>query len=136
MRCGQEGQGDGFGLLIAGLRAGRHADPTLEEGVGEWLEPYDLAEPGRLGWVNLGHIPLLGLASAGRTTRVETPVRSDLVEPGAQRGASLEAAEALPGGQQRVLQGVLGIGEGSEHAVAVHLELPAVRLSEAPHTGR
>src|SRR5260370_8495390 len=44
-----EGQGDGFGLLVAGLRAERHIDRTLEEGVGKLLEPYDLAPPGRLG---------------------------------------------------------------------------------------
>src|SRR6266516_659946 len=50
---GHEGQGDGFGLLVAGLRAERHVDRTLEEGVGKWLEPYDLAESGRLGRYNL-----------------------------------------------------------------------------------
>ena len=36
-------------------------------------------------------------------------------------GATLERSEALPGGQQRLLQGVLGILKGSEHPVAVHL---------------
>ena len=53
---------------------------------------------------NLGHVPLLGRASAGRATRVEAPVGGDAVEPGAERGASLEPSEALPSGQQRVLE--------------------------------
>jgi hypothetical protein len=36
----------------------------------------------------------------------------------------------LPGSQQRVLEGVLGILEGSEHPVAVHLQFPPVRLGQ------
>jgi hypothetical protein len=65
LKGGHEGQRDGFGLLVAGLRAERHVDRTLEEGVWKWLEPYDFAEPGRLRRFNLGHVPLLGRASAG-----------------------------------------------------------------------
>jgi len=37
LKGGHKGQGDGFGLLIAGLRAERHADSTREESVGKWL---------------------------------------------------------------------------------------------------
>jgi dihydrofolate reductase len=48
------------------------------------------------------------------------------VEPGAKRGPILEAAQTLPGGQQRVLQGVLGVVERSEHPVAVHLQLTVI----------
>ena len=87
-------------------------------------------EPGRLGRFILGDVPLLGRASAGGTTRVETPVGGDPVEPRADRGPSLERLEALPGGQQRVLERVLGVLEGSEHPVAVHLELSTVRLGQ------
>ena len=102
---GDEGQGDGFGLLVAGLRAERHVDRTLEEGVRKRLQPDHLAEPGRLGRFHPGHVPLLGRAPAGRAARVEAPVGGDPVQPGAQRGAFLvEPAEALPGGQQRVLE--------------------------------
>ena len=103
LKGGHESQRDRFGLLVAGLRAKRHVDRTLEEGVGKWLEPYDLAEPGRLGRFNLGHVPLLGGSSAGRATHVEAPVGGDPVEPCAYRGASLESSEALPCGQQRFL---------------------------------
>jgi hypothetical protein len=127
LKGGHEGQGDGFGLLVAGLRAELHADRILEEGVGIGLEPYDLAEPGRLG---RGDVPRHGGSPAGRAMRVEAPVGGDPVEPGADRGAPLESSEALPGSQQRVLEGVLGVLEGSEHPVAVHLQLPAVRLGQ------
>src|SRR5262249_9387465 len=41
-----------------------------------------------------------------------------------------EPAKALPGGQQRVLHGVLGVLEGSEHPVAMHLQLAAVLIGQ------
>src|SRR5262249_60650380 len=49
---------------------------------------------------------------------------------GAERGATLEPGEAVPSSQQRVLRGVLGVLEGSQHPVAVHLALSAVRLDQ------
>ena len=96
----------------------------------ERLEPDDPAEPGRLGRLNSGNVPLLGRAPAGRAARVEAPGRGDPVQPGAERGPALEPAKALPGRQHRVLQGVLGVLQGPEHPVAVHLQLPAVRLGQ------
>jgi hypothetical protein len=110
-----------FGLLVATLWAERHVDRAREEGVGKRFEPYDLAESGRLGRFHPRHIPLLGGPSAGRATRVEAPIGGDSVEPGAKRGPCFEPSEVLPGGQQRVLKGVLGILERSQHSVAVHL---------------
>src|SRR5262249_49428092 len=57
----------------------------------------------------------------------------DLVQPGSQRRALLdEPADALPGGQHRLLDGVFGLLEGSEHPVAVHLQLPPVGLGQLP----
>src|SRR5262249_59392587 len=84
LQGGHEGQGDGFGLLVAGLRAGRPADRTLEQGVGVWLDPYDLAQPGRLGRLNLGDVPLLGGAPAGPAGRAGAPGCGG---PGQPRGA-------------------------------------------------
>jgi hypothetical protein len=84
LQGGHEGQGDGFGLLVAGLGAERHVDRALEEGIGIRLEPYDFAAPSRLWWFNPGHVPLLGRASAGRATGVEAAVGGDPVEPGAE----------------------------------------------------
>ena len=84
LKGGHEGQGDGLGLLVTGLGAERHVGGTRKEGVGVGLEPQDFAQPGRLGRFNLGRDPLLDRASAGRTTGVEAPVSSDLVEPRAE----------------------------------------------------
>src|SRR2546430_3115225 len=39
LQGGHEGQRDGFGLLVAGLRPGRLAGGALEEGVRERLQP-------------------------------------------------------------------------------------------------
>jgi hypothetical protein len=69
---------------------------------------------------------------AGRAARVKAPVGGDPVEPGAQRRPSLERAQALPGGQQRVLERVLGVLQGPEHPVAVDPELSKVRLGQLP----
>jgi hypothetical protein len=121
LKRGHEGQRDGFGLLVAGLWAERHVDRTFEEDVGIWLEPDDFAESGRFGRFNPGDVPLLGRASAGRAKRAEAPVGGDPVEPGAERGATVEPSETPPGGQQGVLKGILGVLERSEHPVAVHL---------------
>ena len=123
-----EGQRDGFGLLIAGLRPGRPAEGTGEEGVRKRLQPDGLIPRDRL---ELRHVLLPGLGAARRPARVQAPVRGDLVQPGAQPGRAFlsEPADALPGGQHRLLDGVLGVGEGSEHPVAVHLQLPPVDAS-------
>jgi hypothetical protein len=122
-----EGQRDGFGLFIA--RLGIQRQRGLEKGIGIWLKPDDFAEPSRLGQVNL-HVPLLGRASAGRAKNAEAPVGGYPVEPGAHRGPLLESVEALPRCQQGVLQGVLGVLKGSQHPVAVHLQLAAVWLGQ------
>jgi hypothetical protein len=104
-----------------GLRAKWHVDRTSEESVRKWLKPYDLAEPCRLGRFHPRHIPLLSGSSAGGAAHVEAPIGGDPVQASAKRGASFEPSEVLPGGQQRVLEGILGILERSQHPVAVHL---------------
>jgi len=109
LKGGHEGQGDGFGLLVPGLGPGRRPGDVLQERVRERLEPGDLAEPGRLGRHDAGNVPFPGGSPPGRAKQVEAPVGGDPVQPGAQRGAFLESAEALPCGQQRVLDGVLGV---------------------------
>ena len=64
LESGHERQRDRLGLFVTGFWACRQSDNTLEEGVGVWLEPGNFAHPRRLGRVNSGHVPLLGLASA------------------------------------------------------------------------
>src|SRR6476619_2523331 len=85
LKSSYEGQRDRLGLFVPSLRPQRHVHHTLEEGVGEWLEPDDLAEAGRLRRLILSDIPLLGRASAGGTTRIEAPGGGDPVEPRADR---------------------------------------------------
>ena len=76
-------------------------------------------------------------SSIGRARRcgvpqhVETHVRGDLVQPGAHRGAALEAVHRLPGAEQGLLHGVLGLGARAEHAVAVGGQLPSVLVELA-----
>ena len=62
---------------------------------------------------------------------VQADVRRDPVEPRAQRRAALEPAQALPGAEQRLLDGVLGLEGRAEHAIAVAGELAAVDLERA-----
>ncbi len=57
---------------------------------------------------------------------VETHVRRDAVEPGAQRRATLERLETTPRTQHRLLHGVLGLESRAEHAVGVGGELAAM----------
>ena len=121
LKGGHEGQGDGFGALVAGFRADRQGDRTFEERVGIRLKPDNFAEPGRLGRFDPGDVPLPGQPSAGRAASVEAPVGGDPVEPGTDRGPPLELAETLPSGQPGVLESVLGVLERSEHPVAVHV---------------
>jgi len=89
------------------------------------LEPRDFAAPGRLGrFHTLGTFHSLAGVGWPQRARVEaacwwrsgTQVRSEAVP------RTLEA----PQGGSSVLEGVLGILEGSELSVAVHLELAVV----------
>ena len=135
LQGGHEGQRDRFALLVAGLRPERPVDGALDELVRKRLQPDGLVARGRHGRFEPRHVPLPGRAPTRRTARVEAPVGGDLVQPGAQRGAFLsESADALPGGQHRLLDGVLSVGEGAEHPVAVHLQLPPVRLRQLPES--
>src|SRR5260370_17874326 len=100
---------------MRGRGAGRRGARTREEGGGKGLEPYDLAEPRRLGRFNPRYIPLLGGSPTGRTAHVEAPVSGNAVEPGAKRGPSFQPSKPLPAAEQRVFHAVLGILEGSNH---------------------
>src|SRR5262249_27058032 len=62
--------------------------------------------------------------------RVQAPVGRDPVKPGAQRCPSLVLAEPPPGGQQGLLQYVLGVLHRAEDPVAVQLKLAAVGVGQ------
>ena len=61
---------------------------------------------------------------------VEAGVGRDRVEPRAQRGATLKAAERPPRAQHHLLQGVLGVVIGAQHAPAMGVELGAIGLEQ------
>ena len=58
--------------------------------------------------------------------RVEADIRGNAVEPGPERGPAVEAVEAAPGPDHRLLDGVLGVVHRPEHPVAVSGQLAAV----------
>ena len=98
--------------------------------VGDRLEPGDLGpdladRPVRVpvsAEVHRPRAPLLAVE------HVEADVGRDPVEPAAEGRAALEAVEAAPRAQERVLHRVLGLERRAEHPVAVRGELPAVAL--------
>src|SRR4029078_13271619 len=54
----------------------------------------------------------------------------DPVEPGAQRRPLLEAVEPVPGGEQCLLDEILGVLDGAEQPVAMQLKLAPERLDQ------
>src|SRR4029450_7496930 len=61
---------------------------------------------------------------------VEAGIRRDSVQPGPEGRPALEALSLPPGSEERLLDEILGVFDRAEHAVAVHLQLAAVRLDE------
>jgi hypothetical protein len=61
-------------LALGLAAAGGTSITSSRRASGKRFGPYDLAEPGRLGRFNIGHVPLLGLAPPGRASRAEAPV--------------------------------------------------------------
>ncbi len=136
------------------LRGGEAEDLTEDQGRslhrGEVLERRDVGELDRLA----GHDPVLGcgvrvglepadlrgrhvgrhvngkLAPAAPLQRSEAAVGGDLEQPGADEAAVVEPVHAAPGPDQRLLHRVFGIVQRAEHAVAVSLDLRAVRCDE------
>jgi hypothetical protein len=99
-----------------------------EELIGDRLEPGNLVEPRGPVWV-WSHIDDLDPALLG-FDGVETCVRGNPVEPGSEAGAALEGVATTPGPAKRLLHQILCIVEVSEHPVAVHSQLLAMRLGK------
>jgi hypothetical protein len=62
--------------------------------------------------------------------RVPAAICRGPVKPDLQRGSPVEALRPAPGGQQRLLEKILGILNRAEHAIAMRLELPPVGVDE------
>ena len=75
-----------------------------------------------------------GTGTGGRRAsvpaRVEASIRRDPIEPGPYGGPFREVAQAAPRREQRLLQDILGILYGAEHAIAVHVQFAAMRCDE------
>jgi len=71
-----------------------------------------------------------GLAPFGVADGVQAAVGGDAVEPRTQRRTTCEAAQAVPGRDQRLLEEVLGISQRAEHPVTVQVQLARVRTGE------
>ena len=132
LQRGHECETDRLSRLVAGLRPGAvSASPRA----------------GRRGRAPARSARCCGSARAGShrrhlrgrraavAQRVQAAVGRDPVEPGAQRGAFLEPAQPAPGREQRFLHDVLGVLERAEDAVAVQLQLCAVRVDELAKCG-
>jgi hypothetical protein len=133
LQAGDEGEADRLLGLIANIGAGGAVGQALEHRVGVGLQPDRLAPAGRLRRVRravrAAHLP--GPAVAG-AQGVETAVGGDPVKPRAQRGPALEAGQPPPGGEQRLLDQVLGVLDRAEDAITVDLQLAAVRIGQLP----
>ena len=111
---GDERQLDGLLGERHVLRALAPVGQLLEELIGIGLQPSDLAA--RAG-------PPRALVE-----RVEAGVRRDPVQPGADRRPALVRLAPAPRAQERLLDEILGLLERPEQAVAVDMQLAAVRL--------
>jgi hypothetical protein len=74
--------------------------------------------------------------SASGADSVEAAIGRDPIQPGAYRRADFEATDVLPGGQERLLDGVLSVVDRAEEAVAVQLQLPSVYLDQLSESVR
>ena len=131
LQGGDEGQGDGLGGLVAGLRSGALVDEVVEQDVGVGFQPgRGVAGAGGFGQGGLGQRGGDAGASAVGAQHAQAPVGRDLIQPGPERGPLAELAEVTPGGHEGLLECVLGVLQGSQDAVAVHLQLVGVALDQ------
>jgi len=70
------------------------------------------------------------MTSASGAESVETSVGRNPVKPGADRRPDFECTDVLPGGQERLLDGVLSVLGRAEDTVAVQLQLTPVPLDQ------
>jgi len=121
-------------LLVPGVRAGQTGG---EASIGVRAKPRDVRDRGcsdhgavaRRSEVD-GHCP-----SAPGCDAVEASTRGHGVQPRTQRAAALETRDPTPRSQQRVLQGIVGVVGGPQHAVAVGVQLVSKWFDEPSERG-
>jgi len=132
LQAGHEGEPDRLACLVAGTWLVRLIGDVLEQRVGVGLEPDRLAQPAGLWrlWRLGRRLGQRREPPAAVAKRVQGAVRGDPVEPGAQRGATLEPSNAAPRCQQSLLDEIFGVLDRADDPVAVDLELATVRIDE------
>src|SRR5215469_6038812 len=127
LKANNERQRDGLPGFVARLRSRRLVADPLEENVGVWFKPDGLVPASRLR--QPGH-PLVLRAAPVSPQRVQRAIRGDPVQPGTNRRASLELRKPAPGGEQRLLEQVLGVLSRANDPVDVQLQLTPVGLRQ------
>ena len=125
-----ERQGDGLACLDTGIGTGCSVLDPLEEQIGVGLQPHHLAGGVRLGVGAYRHGDFRGLTPASGAESHEAAVGRDPVQPRANRRPGFEPGDVLPGGEERLLDGVLSVLGRAEDAVAVQLQLTPVFLDQ------
>jgi hypothetical protein len=128
LQAGDERQLGRLPQLVARLGPGREIRQPVQQHVRVGLHPDRVGLPGRLG--RASHQRHLARPSPAVAQRVQAAVGRDLVQPGAERGAALEADQAAPGREQGLLQHVLSVLHRAENLVAVQQELAPVGVGE------
>ena len=104
----QKSEGHRLPGLDGGLRTGGGRRQLVEEGVRVRLQPGDLVRAVGSGTVVRRRSGRLR-APAGGSTVVEADVRRHAVQPGPDRRLGPEPTDPAPRGEQRVLEGILGV---------------------------
>jgi hypothetical protein len=118
-RLARHGRGTGF------VQVRRHG----EEPVGGWLQPQHLTFAAVVRQGQVG-------AFRAAVEEVQAGVGRDPVQPRPQRRSPLEGLSATPGPQERLLDEVLRVLVGRQHAVTVHAQLAPVGLDEFSEDAR
>src|SRR5713101_6670409 len=100
-------------------------------------------KPGRLGpgcrdreqRIGFGSKPHRQRTRLAFLKRIEADIGRDLIEPGPQRGLTLEGVAVLPGAQHRLLHQILGIMPGPQQAITVQVQFLAIWLDEGAEFG-
>jgi hypothetical protein len=132
---GDERELHGLAHLIPRIRARRGIRDALEGGIRVGLKPWDFCR--RLA---LWHPVRWGTKSFGKHSsrvrpageEIQARVGGDPIEPSPERARSPESerADPTPSTEECLLDKVLGVVETAEHAIAVELQLPPVRLGQ------
>src|SRR6266699_1916146 len=135
LQDGKEGERDTFVSAIACRRVLRRLG---QPAVRERLKPCGLGPScrDREQRIGFGSKPHRQRARLAFLERIEEDVGRDLIEPGPQRGLTLEGVAVLPGAQHRLLHQILGIMQRPQQAITVQVQFLAIWLDEGAEFGK